>query len=154
MKKKVSKATVTKIPSKKGKVVKKLDGITGKEKPVLTEGYKDPYSKKIYASEKAYVEMKLGHPKAKYTILFNSVLELVKKDIKEKAIEVSSMGLDWVDKRLPSYALHHMRLFDKNAESYKIVTTPVKEFKKDDVNETKVKGLLKFTLIKRDLVKK
>lgn len=141
---------ITKIPEKETKV----SSVSGKEKTSQESGYRDPYSKKVYESKEAFIEMKLSHEKAKYTILFKHMFPLVEKGQKEILIMVSDAGLDWIDKRLPVYILDHMKtkgikLYSKNAENYKVSLTPTKDFKKEDLNETKVKGLVKFTLVKK-----
>jgi len=94
------------------------------------DGYKDPYSKKIWESEQAFYEMKLAHKNSNFTLLDAGLVESIAACIKGKTktftINVLDLGIkNHVDWRLPKYCLGFIRKYVPSCKGLDWKFTPI-----------------------------
>ena len=90
------------------------------------EGYKDPYSKKEWASRDEFYAMKLSHKNSNFTLLNDKMVDCIEKKQATFTINVLKIGIkNHVDWRLPKYCLS----FIKGGSEYKVTPVAVGEKK-------------------------
>lgn len=109
-------------------------------------------SGKLFSSREEYLTTKLKSPKSKFTILYNLIVPLIKKGVKEKVItfskEKSFTELKY-SYTAPSLPLALLKALGKVGEDYRIKNKIIKEVTKSDSTGNKTSGLVEFTLIKK-----